>query len=83
MKIALKTEADGEVRLWLRGVDVRNPSDRSKRVPYWIDFVNLTVNGKAIFDKITPVWHNEPYEHQFNVEAEQNIELEFKWLPHT
>ncbi|MBQ4403384.1 MAG: glycosyltransferase family 2 protein [Selenomonadaceae bacterium] len=82
MKLAFKTDADGEVRLWLRGVDVRNPSDRSKRVPYWIDVANLIVNGEAIFDKITPVWHNEPYEYHFNAHVGKNIELELKWLPH-
>lgn len=30
------------------------PNDRSKGIPYWIDYTNLIVNDKMIFDTLTP-----------------------------
>ena len=82
LKIVAKVSVPGQIRLGLLGLDVRQPDDKKKRVPYWIDYTKLTVNGQMIFDTLTPVWHNKPYRHTMDVEANEEITIEVEWLPH-
>ena len=82
MEIVAKATSDGLLRLNLRGLDVRAKGNKSKRVPFWIDYTKLSVNGKVIFDKPTPAWHNEPYEYALDVKAGEEIKIQTEWLPH-
>ncbi|MBR6711852.1 MAG: glycosyltransferase [Selenomonadaceae bacterium] len=74
--------ADGKIQLKLRGLDVRDPEDDSKHIPYWIDYTKLTVNEETIFDKPTSTWHNKPYNYKMNVKADEKIKIHVEWLPH-
>lgn len=82
MNIIAKATADGQIRLNLRGLDVRDPKDKSKRIPYWIDYTKLTVNGKVIINKRTPAWHDKAYYHAIDVKANEEIKVQVEWLPH-
>mgnify|MGYP000211020819 CR=1 FL=1 len=73
---------EGQISIRLRGMDVRYPKDKSKRVPYWIDYTKLTVNGKTLFEKVTPVWHDKPYAYNFDAKAGDKIKIEAEWQPH-
>ena len=77
-----KAAVAGRINLVLRGLDMRKPEDISKRLPYWIDYTRLIVNGKTILDKLTPVWHDKAYKHTLNVKADEEIKIEVEWLPH-
>ena len=82
MEFVAKATADGKINLNLLGLDVRDPKDNSKRIPYWIDYTKLTVNGKSIIDKITSTWHDKPYNHSMDVKAGEEIKIQVEWLPH-
>ena len=82
MKIVAKVTGDGQVRLWLLGLDIRKPDDKSKRIPYWIDYTKLTVNGRVLFDKLTPVWHDKPYRYNLDVKDGDEITVSVEWQPH-
>ncbi len=82
MEFVAKTTADGKIDLALRGLDVPDPKDNSKRIPYWIDYTKLTVNGKLIIDKITPAWHDKAYRHNIDAKANEEIKIQVEWLPH-
>ena len=82
MKLVAKATADGQLDLKLRGLWSPDPNDKSKLIPYWIDYTKLVVNGEIIFDKATPVWHDEPYEYNLDVKAGDEITLQVEWLPH-
>ena len=82
IKVAFKATEDGLINLNLRGMDVRNPKDRSKRIPYWVDFTSFTINGRQVLNKIITVWHNEPYTCNLNVKAGMEVVIELKWHPH-
>ena len=82
LKIVAKPTTDGQIKLNLKGIDVRDPEDKSKRIPYWIDYTNFTINGKKIFDTLTPVWHDKPYKYTINVKADEEITIQAEWLPH-
>ena len=82
LELVTKATTDGQIRLFLLGLDVRDPKDYSKRIPYWIDYTKLTVNGKVIFDSITPAWHNKLYRYNMDVKAGEEIKIQVEWLPH-
>ena len=82
MELVAKATADGQINLDLRGLDVRNPEDRSKKIPYWIDYTKLTVNGEVLFDELTPVWHNKPFRYKLDVKASEEIKIQVEWQPH-
>ena len=82
LKFIVKASVDGQVILSLLGKDIRRPEDKSQSIPYWIDYTALTVNGKTIFDKLTPAWHNKSYNYKINAKANEEITVEVEWLPH-
>ena len=82
LKFIMKTTVDGQVNAFFRGLWVPTPEDRSKLIPYWVDYTKLTVNGKVIFDKLTPTWHRKPYIHKMDLKAGDEIIVEVEWLPH-
>ncbi len=83
VEIIAKAGTDGKFILGLKGLYVRDPNDDSKRIPYWIDYTKLVVNGKIIFDKITPAWHDKPYNYTLDVKAGEEIKIQTEWLPHS
>ena len=82
MAFVAKATVDGQIRLFLRGIDVRTPEDNSKRVPYWVDYTKLIVNGKTVFDKLTPAWHDKSFNYQMDVKAGEEVKIQIEWLPH-
>lgn len=82
LEFIFKATVDSRVSLSLLGLDVRTPEDNSKRIPYWIDYTKLIVNGKMIFDKLTPTWHDKPYRCNINAKANEEIKIQIEWLPH-
>ena len=82
LKVVAKTLEKGHIRLSLLGLDVRNPEDNTKRIPYWIYYTKLIVNGRVIFDKLTPTWHDKPYLHIIGVKADEEFTIEVEWVPH-
>ncbi|MBQ6758569.1 MAG: hypothetical protein IJP42_05720, partial [Selenomonadaceae bacterium] len=78
--------ADGQINLNLRGMDVRNSEDWSngiaKRIPYWIDYTKLTVNGKNIFNTRTSAWCDKPYAYTVEAKANEEIKIQVEWQPH-
>ena len=82
MELVAKATADGQINLDLRGLDVRNPEDKSKRIPYWIDYTKLVMNGEILFDKLTPIWHNKPFRYKLDVKADEEIKIKVEWQPH-
>ena len=82
LEFVAKATVDGEITLKLRGMDIHETDYKSKRLPYWIDYTKLTVNGKVIFDKLTPAWHDNSYVYNMNVKANDEIKIQVEWLPH-
>ncbi|MBD3879960.1 MAG: hypothetical protein SR1Q5_09850 [Quinella sp. 1Q5] len=82
LNFTAKATVDGQINLNLLGQDIRTPEDKTKRIPYWIDYTKLTINGKTIFDTLTPAWHNEPYRYSMDVKADEEIKIHIEWQPH-
>ena len=82
LEIIAKTTVNGKINLYLRGVDIRYPNDNSKRIPYWIDYTKLVVNGNITLDKVTPAWHDKPYGYNMEVKAGDEIKIQVEWVSH-
>ena len=81
-EIVTKTANDGQLTLNLRGLSVVDPKDKSKRLPYWVEYANLTVNGKTLFATSKFAWHDKPYNYNMDVKADDEIKIQVEWLPH-
>ena len=82
LEFVVKATVDSQIIVWLRGIDVRTPEDKSKRIPYWIDYTKLAVNGENIFDALTPAWHDKPYVYNMDAKAGEEIKIQLEWQPH-
>lgn len=82
LEFVTKADVDGQIHLQLRGLDISDPEDRTKRIPFWIDYTKLTVNGETIFDTVTPAWHGKPYNYKIDAKADEEIKIQVEWLPH-
>ncbi|MBD3878243.1 MAG: hypothetical protein SR1Q5_00960 [Quinella sp. 1Q5] len=82
LNFTAKATVDGKIQLLLRGIDIRSPEDKTKGIPYWIDYTKLTINGKTIFDTLTSAWHNEPYRYTLETKAGEEIKMQVEWQPH-
>lgn len=82
LECVAKATVDGQIVLNLSGMWVPDPEDKSKNVPYWIDYTKLTLNEKVIFDVATPTCFNKPYRYNMNVKAGEEIKIQYEWLPH-
>ena len=82
IEFVAKSSVDGKIQLYLIGRYVPNPEDKTKLIPYWIDYTKLIVNGATVFDTLTPAWHNQPYRHDIDAKAGEEIKIQVEWLPH-
>lgn len=72
----------GQIQLRLEGISVYDPDDKSKRIPCWVDYTRLVINGETLIDTVTPVWHDKPYVYTKDVKAGEYIRIQVEWLPH-
>ena len=82
LEFVAKIGVNGQLRLSLKGVDARNPVDKTKRIPRWVDYTKFLINGRKIFDKVTPAWHDKSYNYNLNVKAGMEIKIQTEWQPH-
>ncbi|MBD3878320.1 MAG: glycosyltransferase [Quinella sp. 1Q5] len=82
LSINAKATTNGQINLKLRGLNIINSNDKSKRIPYWIDYTKLVVNDNSIFDTLTPTWHDKYFTHNMKVNADEEITIQVEWQPH-
>lgn len=82
LEFTARADKDGQLSLSFKGRDIRDSTDRLKRIPYWIDYTKLTISGETIFDTVTPTWHSKPYVYNMYVKAGEEITVQVEWLPH-
>lgn len=82
LEFVAKADVDGRITAAFGGVSVISPADKSKRLPYWIDYTKLTINGETIFDTVTPTWLWQPYKHSMDVKAGEEVTVQVEWQPH-
>lgn len=80
LAITFRCIRSGKLTIDLRGKDVR---DKDKnRIPFWIDFTRLQINGEEQLTGVCPVWHDKPYRYSKLVRHDEEIRLYVEWEPH-
>ncbi|MBP5251058.1 MAG: polysaccharide pyruvyl transferase family protein [Treponema sp.] len=77
MTFEIKCIGDGELKLWLRGPDVRDSN--GKRYPVWINHICLFVNGKSGLPEPKAVWHDEPFIYTQKVVDSEKLLIHTEW----
>ena len=80
LDLELKSDAEGKLDIYLRGIDKRNY--QGNRIPYWVDYKKLTFNKKVLFKGLKPVWHDLPMVFTVAVKSEEIISLHIEWTIH-
>lgn len=77
--IKFKCRHDGNLKITLRGKDVRNADN--KRVPVYINYTDFTVDDENIVQDGKIVWHDEPFAYTKKVKNGQIVKLHLEWNP--
>lgn len=77
--LKIKFINDGRFKLFLLGVDFRNQSNY--RVPIYINYTKLEINGMCVFDSHMEIWHDNHYEFIKDVEDGEIMNIHVEWEP--
>lgn len=78
-EIKIKVVNDGVLSLSFRGTDKRY---NGIRIPIWIDYKSIKIDGKEILSEPCSTWHDKPYKHEMSVKNGQEIILEVEQKYH-
>ncbi len=73
----LKAEAEGMLKIWLLGPDVRG--EDGKKQKYYVEFAELNINGKPLLTEPVKVWHDAPKIFSLPVKAGEELEITAKY----
>ncbi len=79
LNISLKCVNDGTLMLSFKGIDYRDRLDN--RIPVYIDFTEIVVDGESLVRGSKVSWHDNPIEYYKDVKDGQVVKIQLKWLP--
>lgn len=79
LNISFKCVNDGTLMLSFKGIDYRDKLD--KRIPVYIDFTEIVVDGETLVRGSRVSWHDNPVELYKDVKDGQIVNIRLKWLP--
>lgn len=77
--IKIKAINDGVLRLDFKGQDKRF---NGERIPLWIDYKSIKIDGKEILSEPIETWHDERFKYNIEVKDGQEINLEIEQQYH-
>ena len=77
--IKIKAVNDGLLKFDFKGPDKKF---EGKRIPLWIDYQSIKINGKEILLDPIIVWHDTPYRYELPVKDGDEVILEIKQQKH-
>ena len=79
LDLKIKCINDGELKINLRGIDVRDKKGR--RFPVYIDFTKFSINDESIIKDSELTWHDKPYIVSKLVRDSEIIDVHIEWMP--
>ena len=77
VELEVKCLGDGNMKLWLRGMDCRDSA--GKRYPVWICVTCLRVDGKELINNPHLVCHDKPFVFNLKVTNGQLVRIYMEW----
>lgn len=78
--LELECHGAGSLLIRLQGVDRRAPG--GGRLPLWVDYTELLVNGLEIFSGLKSQWHDKVFDFTQNVTDGEKIRVDISWNTH-
>ena len=70
---------DGKLLLSFRGPDARF---HNSRIPLWVDYKSIKINGQEILSEPVSVWHDTPFRYEMPVKDGQTLNIQITQQPH-
>ena len=80
LTLQIKCIGEGKLKLALRGRDVRGRDKR--RIPEWVDYTSLRINGATVFKGRKAVWHDRPFRVERSVKDGEVVSVSTSWERH-
>ncbi len=79
LDLKIKCIKDGELKIELRGLDVRDKN--GKRFPVYIDYTNFSINNDSIINSNKLTWHDQAYVFSKSVKDSEIVDIHVEWMP--
>ena len=79
INLSLKCVNDGQLVINFRGIDYRDKN--GVRIPVYVDYQEISVDGKKIVNSSRVSWHDNPFTYKKDVSDGQIVKISAKWLP--
>ena len=79
-KIKIHIISDGKLTISFLGPDMRF---EGRRLPIWIDYKSIKIDGKEILSSPIAVWHDKPWRYAMPVKDKQEVCIEYERQPHS
>ena len=76
----VKCVGGGELEFTLRGVDKKDKD--GKRIPLWIDYKSIMINGRYVLKEPKSVWHDKPHRFRYPAEDGDTVYCMIEWAEH-
>lgn len=78
-KIVITSHGDGTLRLSLRGI---YKMIDGKRVPLWVTYNSVRIDGREILSKPISVWHDAPFTYEMPVKNDAQVVVDIETEPY-
>ena len=79
LNLSFKCINDGKLKIDFRGRDFKDVNNN--RIPIYVDYEEIEIDGESIIDGSTVLWHDNPFSYEKQVKDEQIVNIKFKWRP--
>lgn len=79
LNLSFKCINDGKLEILFRAIDYRDRNNN--RIPIYIDYTEIEIDGESIIDGSTVLWHDNELCYNKLVKDGQIIKIKLKWRP--
>ena len=79
LNLNLQCHRSGNLKFEFKGIDYRDKNNN--RIPIFINYTDISIDGNKILDESIMSWHDEPFTYNMHVEDNQTVNLQVSWLP--
>ena len=80
LDISFECINDGNLTIEFRSTDLRNKT--GDRIPIFIEYQDIKIDGKDIIDESVILWHDTPLSYDKVVKNGQVVNIKLKWKPY-
>lgn len=77
LNLSFKCINDGKLKINFKAIDFKDRNNN--RIPIYIDYKEIKIDGKPIIKGSTVLWHDNSLSYEKNVKDGQIVNLELKW----